>query len=185
MKQKKSISLRCLCEGAVLIALAQILGYLKLFHMPNGGSVTLNMLPIFLFCARWGFGPGMLASFAFSLLQLFLDTAYSWGWQSILGDYIIAYSVLGMAGLFRGRRYGFFWGTLLGGVLRYLSSYLTGAAFWRSTGAVMGVDTASPWIFSALYNVTILISVVLALVIGALMMKPLGKYMRGEDIRRA
>ena len=65
--KKSKLTLRCLCEAAIMIALAQILGYLKLYELPQGGSITLSMLPIFLFCSRWGFGPGMLASFALNL----------------------------------------------------------------------------------------------------------------------
>ena len=57
-------NLLCLVEGALLVALAQILSYLQLWELPQGGSVTIGMLPIFLYCVRWGFGPGMLASFA-------------------------------------------------------------------------------------------------------------------------
>ena len=40
--------LQMLCEGAILVALAQILSMLKLWEMPWGGSITLGMLPIFL-----------------------------------------------------------------------------------------------------------------------------------------
>ena len=96
-KSKSSVTLRALCEGAVFVALAQVLGYIKLFELPQGGSVGIGMLPIFIFCARWGFGPGMIASFAYSLLQLLLDGAYAWGWESILGDYIVAFTVLGLS----------------------------------------------------------------------------------------
>ena len=67
---KSHLRLKCLCEGALLVALAQVLGYLKLYELPNGGSITLGMFPIFFYCVRWGFGPGMLASFAYALLQL-------------------------------------------------------------------------------------------------------------------
>ena len=66
---KRKMTLRCLCEGALLLALAQVLGYLKLWELPNGGSVTLSMLPIFLFCVRWGFGPGMIVAFARACLS--------------------------------------------------------------------------------------------------------------------
>ena len=128
--KKSKLTLRCLCEAAIMIALAQILGYLKLYELPQGGSITLSMLPIFLFCSRWGFGPGMLASFAFSLLQLFLDGAYAWSWQSMLGDYIFAFTVLGFAGLFSKKRFGFFYGTLLGSALRFLVHYVVGATVW-------------------------------------------------------
>ena len=99
MKTKSHLKLRALCEGAIMVALAQVLGYLKFFELPQGGSITIGMLPIFLYCARWGFGPGMLASIVYSVLQLLLDGAYAWGWQSMVGDYILAFSVLGLAGL--------------------------------------------------------------------------------------
>lgn len=74
----------------------QVLSSLKILELPNGGSVTVGMFPIFFYCARWGFGPGMIASFAYALLQLFLDGAYAWGWQSMIGDYILAFAVLGL-----------------------------------------------------------------------------------------
>ena len=60
---KKNLTLRALTEGAIFVALAQVISYLKLFELPQGGSITVAMLPIFLYCARWGFGPGLLASF--------------------------------------------------------------------------------------------------------------------------
>ena len=48
MKTSKShLRLRALCEGAVLVALAQVLSYLKLFELPQGGSITIGMFPIF------------------------------------------------------------------------------------------------------------------------------------------
>ena len=93
MTQTKShLRLRALCEGAIFIALAQVLSYLKLFELPQGGSITIEMLPIFLYCARWGFGPGMLASFAYSILQAVLSSTYAWTWQSLIGDYLLAFT---------------------------------------------------------------------------------------------
>ena len=74
-----------------MVALAQVLSYVKLFELPQGGSVGIGMLPIFIYCARWGFGPGMLASVVYSFLQLMFDGGFAIGWQSVLGDYIIAY----------------------------------------------------------------------------------------------
>ena len=183
--KKSKLTLRCLCEAAIMIALAQILGYLKLYELPQGGSITLSMLPIFLFCSRWGFGPGMLASFAFSLLQLFLDGAYAWSWQSMLGDYIFAFTVLGFAGLFSKKRFGFFYGTLLGSALRFLVHYVVGATVWAEymPETFFGLTMTTPWFYSALYNGSfMLIDMVLVLVIGALLWKPLKKYITGENL---
>ena len=184
---KRKLTIRCLCEGAIMLALAQVLGYIKLWQLPNGGSVTLSMLPIFVFCIRWGFGPGLLVSFAFGLLQLFLDVAYSAGWQSIIGDYLLAFAVMGFAGLFKGKKNGIYWGSLLGTFLRFLVHYVTGATLWAEymPDEFFGMTMTSPWIYSALYNGSfLLLSLVLTLVVVAILQKPLGKYLRAEDLQK-
>ena len=46
-KSKTYYHIRALCEGAIFVAIAELLGYLKLFHMPQGGSITpASMLPV-------------------------------------------------------------------------------------------------------------------------------------------
>ena len=82
-----------------------VLGLLKVFELPQGGSVSLEMLPLLLFCVRWGMGGGLIACFAFGILQVFIQGAVSWGWQSILLDYVLAFGVIGVAG-FRQRQAG-------------------------------------------------------------------------------
>ena len=56
-------SVRALCEGAIMVALAQILAYLKLYELPQGGSITLAMVPIFFFAVRWGWKKGLGCAF--------------------------------------------------------------------------------------------------------------------------
>ena len=187
MKNKSKITLRALCEGAIFVALAQVLGYIKLFELPQGGSVGIGMLPIFIYCARWGFGPGMLASFAYSVLQLLLDGAYAWGWQSILGDYILAFTVLGFAGLFHKQKYGFFIGSAVGSAARFIVHYLTGVLVWGEymPETFFGMTMTTPWFYSALYNGSYMaLDLVMCLLVGWLLWKPLGKYFRGEDLAR-
>ena len=189
MKQNKSkLSLRCLTEGAVFVGLAQVLGYIKLFELPQGGAVDLAMLPIFIFCARWGFGPGMLASFVFGLLQLLLDGAYAWGWQSMLGDYLVAFSMLGLAGLFKGKEGGFFIGMAVGAFARFLVHYVVGATVWAEymPETFFGMTMHSPWFYSLLYNGSFMLAdLLLCLVIGALLYRPLRLYIRGGDLPAA
>ena len=188
MKNKSHLKLRALCEGAIFVALAQVISYLKFFELPQGGSVSVGMLPIFLFCARWGFGPGMLASFTYSLLQLLLDGAYAWGWQSMIGDYILAFTVLGIAGLFHKQKFGFFTGTVAGCVARFLVAYVVGATIWAEymPENFFGMTMTTPWFYSALYNGSyIVIDMILCLAVGALLWKPLGKYIHSEDLAEA
>ena len=85
---------RALTEGALMVAAATALSYVKLLELPQGGSVCIGMLPIFLYCARWGCKESFLASFAYGLLQLIFDGAYAWGPTSMLLDYVLAFGVL-------------------------------------------------------------------------------------------
>ena len=55
MKHKK---LRALCEGAIMVALATALSYLKLLELPQGGSVCIGMLPAFCSCCSTARMPG-------------------------------------------------------------------------------------------------------------------------------
>ena len=156
--------------------------------MKNTSRMNLAMLPIFIYCARWGFGKGMLASFAFSLLQLLLDGAYAWGWQSMIGDYIVAFTVLGVAGLFHKSRGGFFLGIVAGSLARFLVAWYVGAVVWGEymPDTFFGMTMTSPWFYSALYNGSYMaVSMVLCLAVGALLWRPLGKFIRGEDLARA
>lgn len=184
---KNKLRLRALCEGAIMVALAQALGYLKLYSMPNGGSVSLIMLPIFIYCARWGFLRGLLASFALGTLQALLDGFAALGWQSILGDYLFAYGVLGLAGLFRGKKYGLFYGTLLGSFARFIVAWIVGATLWAEymPDQFLGMNMGNPWFYSGIYNgIYIALCAALCLLVGAFVYKPLRRYLHGEDIQK-
>lgn len=56
-KTNSHLRVRMLCEGAMMVALAQVLSYIKLMELPNGGSLTPAMFPILLFAVRWGLTP--------------------------------------------------------------------------------------------------------------------------------
>lgn len=178
-------NLRRLCEGAIMVAIAQILSYIKLWEMPWGGSIVLAMVPIILFSVRWGLGSGLLAGFVFGVLQFMFDGGFAIGWQSIIGDYLLAFTVLGLAGLMKGKKLGVFWGTLIGGVARFLVHYVVGATIWAAymPDTFFGITMTSPWIYSLLYNIAYMgPNIIITLVIFGLLYVPMKKYMLGQDI---
>ncbi len=148
-----------------------------------GGSVDLAMLPIIVFCVRWGFGPGMIVAFAHSLLQTMFEGGIAIGWQSILGDFVIAYSVLGLAGLFKGK---FYLATIVACVARFLVHYVVGATIWAEymPETFFNMTMTSPWIYSALYNAAyMLVDMLAILLVGFILMKtPAKKYLLGTDL---
>ena len=184
--RKSHLYVRMLCEGAILLAMGLVLNALKLYQFPNGGSVDLAMIPIFFFAIRWGAGPGLLVGFAFGLLQMFIDGAIAWGWQSLLLDYLVAFTPLGLAGLFRYRRGGIFAGTLLGCVLRFIVHYISGVTIYAIVAPteLFAMTFTEPWMYSLAYNGSyMLVDTVICLAVFALLYNPLRKYFLAEDIR--
>lgn len=180
------LRVRMLCEGAIMIALSQVLSYIKLAEAPNGGSITFAMFPILLFSVRWGLSSGLLAGFTFGLLQLIFDGAYAWGWQSMLLDYLLAFAALGLAGVFKGRRWGLFAGTVLGCLGRFAVHYLSGVTIYRIVAPTefLNWTFASPSLYSLVYNGSYMLpNAVIALVMAAVLYRPLRKYILGQDLK--
>ena len=182
MKRTKT---RALCEGAILVALATALSYVKFFELPQGGSVCIGMLPIFLYCIRWGWKDGFLASFAYGLLQLIFDGAYAWGPWSMLLDYLLAFAVLGVAGFFWKMKGGIFIGTVVGSLCRFVIHFISGVTIYKIYEPVELFNSmwTNPYLYSAAYNGSyVAIDMVLCLVIFAVLYKPLQKYITGADL---
>lgn len=94
MKLKK---LQVVTECGMLLAMALALSNLKLYQMPNGGSVSLGALPVFILAARHGLQTGVLCGTLMGLLLLTTRPFIVHPLQFIL-DYPMAYASLGVAG---------------------------------------------------------------------------------------
>ncbi len=166
---------RALVEGALMVATAVVLGYIKLWHMPEGGSVSLMMLPIALYALRWGTRNGLLAGCALGVIDFMLGGGIAIGWQSILGDYVIACTLIGLAGVGRKKGVpGVILGSIVGCLGRYAAVWVTGATLWGEyMYDIYGLPMTNEWVYSALYNIPVLVSGMLTTVIAALLWKPL------------
>jgi thiamine transporter len=130
---------RILVECAVLVALASVLSLPFLPKLPYGGSITLcGMLPIMAAGYRNGIRWGLLSGFVFGLLHLFafggLGDLKGVSVDAFIGslilDFIVAFSVLGLAGIFRNKisnqRAAFTIGAATVLMLRYLAHIVSG-----------------------------------------------------------
>lgn len=161
-----------LTETAVFIALAVALSMVKIFKLPLGGSVTLvSMLPICILSFRYGVKWGFFSSFIYSLFQLMLgitmDGVLGWGLTPvmlvgcILFDYIIAFTVLGISGIFKKKgEAGIYAGITVAFLLRLVSHVISGYfifAFldqWEIFGSTF---ENAPFLYSVCYNATFII----------------------------
>ena len=160
----KRMNVRALTECSVMIALSVVLGFIKVADMPYGGSVTLaSMLPIVIVAFRHGIGWGMGAATTNSLVQLITGIkyfSYFTTWQSIVAlilfDYVIAFAVFGIAGIFRGKmkqNLAIALGALVASIIRYVCHVISGATIW----AGLSIPTSAALAYSLGYNATYMI----------------------------
>ena len=183
MKNKRVLTL---CEGAVCVALAYALSFFELDLWFQGGSVGAAMLPIVVFAFRHGGGWGVMAGLIFGTIKCFFAGGFAWGWQSILLDYLVAYTALGLGGVFKGKSWGIFPGIVLGCLARFLVHYISGITLYRILEPTeisgFGVFT-NPHVYSLVYNgVYMLPNTLLAILIAAVLFVPMKRYFAGTDI---
>lgn len=161
----QNTKLRILTEGAIMVALATVLSFLKIVQFPWGGSITvLSMLPIVVFALRHGVRKGLAVSFVYSVIQLgqgiLIDGLLGWGLTPtalvacILLDYILAFSVLCLAGSFgNNKMVAIIGGTVMVMILRFAFHFASGVAIFHSFGELWsGFSTDNTWLYSLLYN---------------------------------
>ncbi len=154
-----------LVESAIMLALSIALSFIVILEMPMGGNVTLlSMLPLCLLSAKYGIKKALPAAFLYSLFQLamgFFKGNVFTGIKDasviaviVLFDYIVPYTNLGLAGMFKKIKPAKFpeFGILLGIVLvifiRFVCHYLTGVTVWGQYAP----EGQSKFIYSLLYN---------------------------------
>ena len=170
---------KSLAFAALCIALSTVLRYIKIFEMPQGGSVTLaSMFPLMLFAAAYGVGPGMLVGAAYGFIRYMTGGWFVHPVQFLL-DYPLAFALIGLTGLYvhlphRWNAWSLYACMILGAIGRAASATLAGVFFW---------DTAF-WP-SLVYNGTYLIpDTAICMVVAVPLAQRLLKIMRKDTVRK-
>lgn len=146
--------------GGVSIALSFVLSQVKIFELPQGGTVTpAATLPLILYALAFGPAWGLGVAFAFSLTQLI--GGYILNFPQLMLDYVIGYTAYGLAGFgaIKNRVSNplknfaqtslvkSIFLTILCFAVRCLSSVLSGVIFFSEYAG-----DANPWVYSITYN---------------------------------
>ena len=139
-----------LINVALMLALTIVLHQLRLFHMPQGGSITLGaMVPLLFLSYRYGAGIGCLAGFLYGMINLMQD-AFILHPLQVIFDYPLPYMALALAAVVPGRFYA---GAALAFAGRFLCHYISGVVFF---GSYAPPDT-SPYLYSLVFNASYLV----------------------------
>ena len=164
---------RSITFAAISVALSFALSYIRLFRLPQGGSITLvSVLPLMLYSQMFGVRKGVVAGIVFGLLSAIQDPWILHPAQFLL-DYPLAFGCIGLSAIFtqegiKGKKgiLLFACGSILAVVLRYLSHVISGI-FAFSMYAAEGYGAVA-WGF--LYNTFAFADMAIALAVGVLML---------------
>lgn len=201
MKKTKTIAI---VEGAIMLALAIVLSLITPFRnlLPFGGSITLvSMLPICLYSIKHGVLRGLCVSFlfaAFQFVQGIQDGLFGWGLTAglliacIFLDYFLAYTVIGLAGIFRKKGLsGWIAGTVIALVLRFVCHFVSGVYVFGYTGKIwekLDFVAENKYIYSAVYNGAYMLPEIILTVAAAVVLysvKPIRNLLTPKDEQSA
>lgn len=159
ISKKRPTSTKKLVYGSLCIALAFVLSYIRLFHMPQGGSITpASMLPIMLFAYMFGPVDGIIAGVAYGLLQ-YVQDAWAVHWIQLLFDFPLAFAMLGLAGYFKKNLR---LGLIVGAIGRYIFHVLSGIFFFADYAIELG---KAPVPYSLGYNSFVGVELIICLLL--------------------
>lgn len=151
---------RTLAEGALCIALAAVLNMLSV-GAPQGGRISLVMVPLVVFALRHGMLEGAIVGALFGLVDMLVEPSGLVYWAQVILDYPLAFGLVGLvAGAFaawwraadaRGHVSGAWVAALASiaaGGARFAAHYMSGVVFFASF-APKGTPV---WIYSLAYN---------------------------------
>ncbi len=149
----KPFDTKSISYAAVCIALSFALSYLKVFRMPQGGSITVaSLLPLMIYSYMFGTKKGVFVGAIYGLLQAVQSPSIVHPAQFLL-DYPVAFAAVGLAGIFSHgdstkTKYQFTLGALVAGLSRFVMHFLSGLfAFGMYAPAGQ-----SPFMYSLIYQ---------------------------------
>lgn len=177
--------LQMMMEIAIFASLGVVFDLLIPFKMPQGGSISLAMLPIFVMAFRHGVIGGVVTGALVGTIQLMFAPQVLTIVQPLL-DYTIAYGVVGLSGLFarqvrqtarngqKKRLMAFvLLATLLGAGVRYICHVISGIVFFAKYAEGPVVP------YSLVYNATYMVpSYVLCGVVAGLLFTTAPRLLR-------
>lgn len=161
MKLNTKKKILFMTECAVMVALAVLCSFIKVWEMPQGGSVALTMIPLFVISLRRGAWAGIVTGAIYGVISMLL-AGVVYHPMSIILDYVLAFALVGISGFFRKTVPGIILGVTLGVAGRFVSSLISGAVLF----AEYAPEGQNPWVYSLVYQATYLVpELIISLVI--------------------
>lgn len=168
--EKKGFDSKSIAYAGICIAMSFALSYIKFFEMPQGGSLTLaSLLPLMIYSYMYGVRKGVLAAFAYGILQAVQGIWFIHPAQFLL-DYPVAFSAIGLAGMFsrvkkleKLPQIKFALGAIVASAIRFISHVFAGVFAFSEYSTLDNV-----WVYSLGYNSFVFVDIAIAIVVGVI-----------------
>lgn len=165
---------RSIAFAAVCIAMSFALSYIRVFKLPQGGSITLaSLLPVMLFSYIFGIKKGFLVGIIYGVLQAIQDPYIIHPAQFLL-DYPVAFSAIAFAGVFadvkafeKAPQVSFLLGAIITGVFRFIAHFCSGAFAFGAYAGDAGYTNV--YLYSLAYNSFVFADILVVIVIGVIL----------------
>lgn len=196
---------KTLAVCGIMTAMSVVLSFIKIFELPYGGAITLfSMAPIAF--AGYAYGPkwGLACGTVWGVIECLIGASGTLAYLTdnmlnfmicLLFDYIVAFAVVGLSGVFKKKiksaKASFALGAGFSVFLRFVCHFATGFIIWREyavdtlsvnefglkiVNAFSGEGLAA--VYSLIYNGSYMLPEIVMTVVGALVLisiKPLHK----------
>lgn len=166
MKYQK---LKFITEAGVFLALGLVFLSIKIYQLPNGGSVSIAILPLLILSARWGLVYGLVACTLFGVLAAIYKPFIVHPVQFLL-DYPLAYMSICLVGAMSWENNLKFVviGVVISNILRLVFHVISGIIFFSMNEKTL----LAAFIYSFSYNIShILPETIIALLFSVLIAK--------------
>lgn len=186
MKVSNKYKIYQIATSGLLLALSFVLGiiskFIPFFRMPSGGGISLAMIPLTFTGLILGPVYGLIAGLLYSIFNMLVDGAFSWGIPSLFLDYFLPYSSAAICGLFRSYFYKKkTWSIVVSLVsfvfIRFICHFLSGVLlfnpYFEETNKLFTLEAVS---YSTIYNLGYLIpTLIVSLIVSLIISQPIFK----------
>lgn len=142
---------------SLCICLSFLLSFVVLFRLPQGGSISLECIPLLVAGFLYGAKASVTAGVITGILHLISGKAYVVHYLQFILDYPVAFGLIGVCGFFKKGRQQYF-GLVAAFSLRYLAHVASGIVFFSQYAP----EGFNPVLYSMLYNSFVLIQMILS-----------------------
>lgn len=174
--ENKNFNSKSIAYASVCIAMSFALSYIRIVKLPQGGSITLcSLLPLMIYSYMFGIKKGVFAGLVYGILQSIQDAFIVHPMQFLL-DYPIAFSFIGIAGLFgkcekldRIPQLSFSLGAIISSIFRFSAHVFSGVFAFSEYAYSSSGEPMNAWLYSSTYNSYVFIDIAISIVVALLL----------------